>query len=496
MKVTLTKNIELCSAQVYLRFEKEEERKDIQDYLNGKKQFEPLIENRIKDYLKNIGVFDERYQLTKYGNNIKSTGKMFVSEEGKYQIWFTNNDSHFENKIFYFKRVQPSRDSSEGKLELRLDDDGHFLLPTENNSYTKLKLLPTKGYFGQNGNKESIFLTWIWDNLKKSHYIFSGQLGSKDKTIKNEEIPSDKDIQKIISDILPDWNNEQKRYAIRFDGLSEQIRTTFEDKNYTSKWNNFDIQIHNLPLMPYDLEEAKKWQDCLLNQELESNYLSPSDFEETAMELNEKKALSSFNLTNPHIKDFTQKTSSKKAFWHLSAPSDLNPNTRIKLTTKPVELRKGDKISFADIVARLGINDNSVFIYYDRYVVNEKQQRAVSALTKAVNSTKKIIITDLTPKENSSDFIKKNVSEIKLRDSTVIFSSKTPHDRYLIIADKGEITIWNISNSIDYISFSERNIDKDTTGTIRQSVVFTPISKEMLDKDLLNFINNETKNDN
>jgi len=70
MKVTLNKNIKLNSAQVYLRFQKEELRKDVQEYLNGKK-FEPFIENRIKDYLKNIGVFDEQYQLTKLGSAVK-----------------------------------------------------------------------------------------------------------------------------------------------------------------------------------------------------------------------------------------------------------------------------------------------------------------------------------------------------------------------------------------------------------------------------------------
>lgn len=57
-----------------------------------------------------------------------------------------------------------------------------------------------------------------------------------------------------------------------------------------------------------------------------------------------------------------------------------------------------------------------------------------------------------------------------------------------------EIQIWNISNSIDYITFSDRNIDVNTFGTIRQSVVFTPVSKELLNKELLNFLENEMKN--
>ena len=106
MKITLKKDVQLHSAVVYLRFQKEELREDIQEYLNGK-SFEPLIENRIKDYLKNIGIYDERFQLTKLGNKAKNTGKIFVSEEGKYQIWFTKEDSFFDSKIFISNDFSP-----------------------------------------------------------------------------------------------------------------------------------------------------------------------------------------------------------------------------------------------------------------------------------------------------------------------------------------------------------------------------------------------------
>lgn len=499
MKVTLSKNIELNSAQAYLRFQKEELREDIQEYLNGKKHFESLIEKRIKDYLKNIGVFDEQYQLTKLGSAVKDSGRMFVSEEGKYQIWFTQNDSFFKNKILYFRRLSPNA-KDEIRNQITLDSKGHFLLPTDENKFTKLNLVSDEIHGNLNGSNDQIHFSWVWDNLEKSHYIFSGQLGkSKRQTnIKSEVIPSDKDIQKTISEILSDWENEQKRYSIRFNGLSEQMLTTFEDKNYTSKWNGFDVQIQNLPLIPYDKSEAKQWRDWLLNEELKKAYFSKSDFEETAIELNEKEALATFSLDIPKTKDFIEKSESKKVFWHLTAPMDLNPNTKIKLSSKQqhVELRQGDKVSFADIVEKLGFDNSSLFIYYDRYVYSYNQQRAVSALSKAVNSTKKIVITDLTSKENSSNFIQKNVKEITLRDSKTIFKGRTPHDRYLIAANNEGITIWNVTNSIDYISFSDRNINENTVGTIRQSVVFTPISKEMLDKDLLKFINNETKNEN
>ncbi|HOJ66649.1 MAG TPA: hypothetical protein PLZ54_06695 [Paludibacteraceae bacterium] len=420
---------------------------------------------------------------------------MFVSEEGKYQIWFTQNDSFFKNIILFFRRIQPNaKDEIQNKISL--DKKGHFLLPTDENKYTKLNLISDEIYGNLQNCNDQIHFSWVWENLKKSYYVFSGQLGNKDKPtkIKSEAIPSDKDIQRIISDVLPEWNNEKNRYSIRFDQLKEESKRTFEEKHYECEWEGFKIQIQNLPLMPYDKEEAKKWRNWLLNEELKKEYFSMSDFDEEAIELNEKEALAAFSLDIPKIKDYIEKTESKKVFWHLQAPIDLNPNAKIKLSAKPVELKQGDKLSFADIVAKLGLENCSVFVYYDRYVYNHNQQRAVSALAKAINSPKKIVITDLTSKENISDFIQKNVKEIKLRDSKTIFKGRSPHDRYLITSNQNEMSIWNISNSIDYISFSDYNINESIVGTIRQSVVFTPISKEMLDKDLLNFINNEVKN--
>lgn len=499
MKVTISKKIHLKSAQAYLRFQKEELRKDIQEYLKGEKSFEPFIENRIKDYLKNIGVFDEQYQLTKLGNTVKDSGKMFVSEEGKYQIWFTQNDTFFKTTIFYFRRLQPSP-KDEIRDKISIDRKGHFLLPTEENKYTKLNLVSDVVFGNINNQNNELHFSWIWENLEKSHYVFRGHLGNKNNPINitSEQVPSDKEIQIIISHILSDWNTEQNRYSVRFDGLSEQMRNTFEDKNHSSKWKDFDVQIQNLPLMPYDNVDAEKWRNWLLNEELKKDYFSSTDFEETAIELNEKEALSTFSLNVPKIKEFIEKTESKKVFWHLNAPMDLNPNTKIKLSSKTqhVELRQGDKVSFADIVAKLGFDNSSVFLYYDRFVYNQNQQRAVSALAKAVNSMKKIVVTDLTPKDKSSDFIQKNVKEITLKDCKTIFKGRSPHDRYLIASNQNGMSIWNISNSIDYISFSVKDINETTVGTIRQSVVFTPISKEMLDKDLLNFINNETNNGN
>jgi len=329
MKVTLNKNIQLNSVNVYLRFEKEVIRKDIQDYLNGKQFENLLVENRVKEYLKNIKIYDEKFQLTSLGNAVKENGMLPTAEEGMYQIWFTNRDSHFGSKIVYFKRVAPSREDSEEKLELKLDTEGHFLLPSENNSYSNLKLLPINDYFGQNkNNSDNISLFWVWENLEKSNYTFDGPIGRGENSIKLKpiNIPCQSDLNSLIEELLPDWDKNNKRLKVRFEEISDSSKLTFDDNEYSSIWKGFNVSIQKLPLIPFNLEEAKKWRDWLLNIELEKDYYSPERFEKTVIDKNSKNELITFHLDTPKAIEFIQNTNTSKVFWHLSAPIDLNPN--------------------------------------------------------------------------------------------------------------------------------------------------------------------------
>ncbi|GHT59397.1 hypothetical protein AGMMS50239_05950 [Bacteroidia bacterium] len=500
MKVTLTKYIDLQGATVYLTFEKDTERLDIQKYLNGEHFDNEIIEKRVLDYLRSIGILDENYQPTSYGNFVKKTGLLKVREEGKYQIWLTQNDSFFGNKIFYFRRIQPNNDVV-NEINIRIDNSEHFYLPTAQNKFAKLKLVHNDDYWGQkNQRQDRIMLHWIWQDTAQSAFRFEGKLGNNNTEIGKEYIPCQIDLDEKIQEILPNWDTQIKRYKIFFNETDEASRLSCEG-NLDYKWNDFNVRIEKLPLMPYNAEDAKKWRDRLVIETLKKEYLTVPDFESVVIETNEKEAFQSYTNSLNIPKPQTFSDSIKKdtvAFWHLNAPMDLNPKTKVNLAAKPVELKEGDEISFAEIANKLGYDNSgnsAIFLYYDKYVVNHRQQKSVAALSNAFVSNKKIVVTDLTPKENSSDFISKQCSDIKLKEITTIFKTGYPaHDRYIVFGNSEKLNVWNIPNSIDFITFSDRNIDKNTVGTIRQSVVFTPISKEMLKPELLNFINSELQN--
>jgi hypothetical protein len=329
MKVTLTKNIDLQVATVYLVFEKDTERPDIQKYLNGEHFDNEIIENRVRDYLRSIGIFDENYQPTSYGNKVKEKGLLRLREEGKYQIWLTQGDSFFGNKIFYLRRIQPNNDVV-NEVNIRLDKSEHFYLPTAQNKFAKLNLVHRGEYFGQkNQRQDKITLFWIWQDTAQSAFRFEGKIGNNNTEIGKEYIPCQIDLDEKIQEILPDWNAKRNRCKVLFNDTDETSRISFEGNIIDHKWNNFNVRIEKLPLMPYNAEDAKKWRDWLVEQSVRKDYLSPADFESIVLEINEKEAFAEYQKTLPVPKSQNFKTKDTAAFWHLNAPIDLNPNVEL-----------------------------------------------------------------------------------------------------------------------------------------------------------------------
>jgi len=509
MKVTLEKNIELHSANMYLAFEKEVERNDIKEYLNGKIYDNPVIDNRVMDFLKNIKILDEKYQLTAYGGRVKESGKILQREEGKYQIWHTRNDDFFGTRIFYFKRIQPD---SEGlrRLNWHFDTDGHFLLPTTENKYAQLKLIPPQDLAGQyTHHKAQITVRWVWDDLNKSHFVYYGQINlDRDKFIRisNEAISSNMNLSELIREILPEWNQKYRTLKVRFDSLSEESKRTFED-NYQSEWRGFKVNINQLPLAPYDTEDTTKWRNWLINQELKKNYLNPQDFEQLVNRINRKNSFAEFanQLNKPAASEYLKsmmglpKSEKNASFWHLAAPIDLSPELPEKTILKSFHYKDNDEISFRDIAQKIGgmaeKNSATVF-YYDRYVITRKQQESVSCFLNSFRCSKKILITDLAA-ENRSDYLSKSDTGILQKDLNVLFGNKkrSQHDRYIILAEGNDLSVWQISNSIDYIRFNDKqHIHPETKGKILQSVSFNLVNMEMLKPELINYIKNEIKN--
>jgi len=266
MKAILTKNLQVKSLTTYLVIEKEKERKDIQEFLNGKEFEDEVVNERVKEYLIKISVLDENNIPTQKGERIKKTGKMFVREEGVYKIWYVDNDTFLREKLLYIQRIAPKNNENLTPLNMSFQQKGHHCLPTEHNEFYTFNLIENQEkdkLCEIDKNQYSIHLTWKWDNLDTSYLIFDGSFNNfdsqKNKNPKNEikikrsEIPFQDDLKKRIQEILPEWSSEYNRLKIRFDELLAEEKKDFE-KTFSQQqyWNDFDVKIQNLPLMPYD----------------------------------------------------------------------------------------------------------------------------------------------------------------------------------------------------------------------------------------------------
>jgi len=499
MKATLTKKILIKSATAYLVFEKEQERKDIQKFLNGEEFEDETINNRVKEYLRNLRIIDENHISTPKGDRIKRTGKMFVREEGKYKIWFAENDNFLGTKILYFEHIAPRENERVDILNVNFQEENYFL-PVNDNEFSDLKLIINNEIAGQiNKTNDAINLSWIWEELDKSHYVFVGKINGNN--IKPQPINSDKDLNEFIFKIFPDWDKKHNRLKKHFSKLKNDSERINFVTNYNCKNQiGFDtIEFFEIPIMPYDSKDAINWRNWLVEQELNKDYYLKYDFGNLIKTINRKEGFNAYSnsLDIPELENYKNeiydKDRSKQspAFWHLAAPNDLNPDISIKYSDKTLDFPIGKQITFEQITKELKANTNhqiNAVFYYDKFVNNRKQQKAMKAFFDCFECPTKFLITG--NKQNRSDFLQKNASEINQYFLNQVFTNSKPqHNRYIILCEnKQKYTVWQMPSSIDFIQFTDKFIKPNSVGSIKDSSSYNRVKIEMLKPELRTFV--------
>jgi len=120
MKVILMRDIPLHKAYIYLTIERNIPRPDIKKYLEDGECKDKIVTESVKNYFRNIGIYDHDGNLTHYGKSVKENGLVKQREQGKYLVWYTKQDPFFEDKIFYFKRFGPKKEYNGGLVRLGL----------------------------------------------------------------------------------------------------------------------------------------------------------------------------------------------------------------------------------------------------------------------------------------------------------------------------------------------------------------------------------------
>ncbi len=524
MKAFFRKSIQLYEAIAYLTLEKEQERPDIVEFLNGKRFENEIINQRVTEYLKQIGIYDEQGNLTKKGKIVRETGKIFVREEGKYKIWYSEYTSG--RTILYYRRETPRREKA-AISEVSPDKfakENYFLPLQPDSTFSYVKLARNAEILLDRDSSSiagKLSLIWEWEGLEKSYYTFEGEINKKD--IQPHSIPVKADLEEVLIEYIPafpalfgfeyEWNDKYKRLEVPF---SDNMEQEVDLKNFLIKEKSLndinswqDIRFENIPVMPKSLDDAESWKAYLITKELEKRYFSEYDFQKLADEINQKEGFSAYQNDLKRkipIREFSRSLFKQRqkqtpafwhltapTFWHLTAPMDLNPDINIKTPKTKISFGSGEEITLREIAEELKSNTshsvNTVF-YYDKFVKNKWQQKAMLAFFEAMEAERNYLITD-TQQSPREDLIRNSgiVEEIDLRQ--VFKKIKPHHNRYIILAkDKEEYTIWQLPNSIDYIRFEEvDSISPDAVGTLKgEGISFIQEERRILNPVFIKFI--------
>jgi hypothetical protein len=336
MKVVLRKKITLTGATVYLRLQKKVKREDIQNYLKGRHFNNILVENRVQEYLKSAGIFfkeEGEGRTTPYGNNVKETGMVEEKEEGKYQIWFTRDDLLFGNRIFYFKREKPEA-YNQKLVPLKLDFSGQIFrsLPIkgvqdtiEFSIFKEVKEYPVKI------NNSDISFVWTWYDLESSSFTFTGKFETA--AIDSRPVDFNIDLEKHIKTIVPGWNDKTRRWPIKAEDINNDDTYKYFEYSGSRLWAGYEsCEFTNLPVEPFNDEQALMWRDKIINMELEKEYIRPEDFKGIVNTINNNDGFAAFSgkLDVPDMNSYIErldhgpKSNRGPSYWHLAAPCDLN----------------------------------------------------------------------------------------------------------------------------------------------------------------------------
>jgi hypothetical protein len=312
------------------------------------------------------------------------------------------------------------------------------------------------------------------------------------------------DLEQHIDKIIPNWNKETERCKFKFENIHDNDTYLYFEYTGSRPCEGYDSCLYeNLPIEPFNLEEAKKWRDKIISIELAKGYMHPVDFTGNIISANQKEGFHTYSdeldSDIPDIKDYiseldkpAQKSTRGADFWHLAAPLDLNVGIpQLLKMSDHFSLEKGESICFSELAEKFGkVTANKVF-YYDKYVTNYHQQRKAAAFLSSFGIPDICVITDTT-QQDFDKYLAQNKSAIAVEEIGSVYQQNrrdSPHDRFIVFKHGGDITVWTSTNSIDYIRFNVKGeIQPNDPGTILQSVTFTKVKKNILGPQLENFI--------
>ena len=498
MKIKAHRILEVRSAITYLTMLCKEKRPDIQAFLKGEASFSNMINSRINAYLKREKIYDDTGTLTTKGEIIRDQGVIAKSEQGKYKIWFVQNDSMFDTRILHFEREAAYDGGSMAELDVNFNiEKWATTVPTNGGAATGFKIISDRSEIKGQLLKNIYPVAFSWElDEQTSYFYFSGQL-DKGRNFDSKPLSVKNTYSQFLSLALHRWDDNIQACPVDFDDISDDERLSLllschnlddfshrydSNNNFNEIYNSnnkfikgyksLKIEIADMPIFPSDKISAEKWRNWLLKHKLKAGYYTESDLQSISDELMAKRGFDQYLLPSPTINSLQlDSVDDVSIYWHAMAPTDLNPYA-LYANNDRVSMSPGHTDTIASLISKLGlinIPSDSVVIYYDNFVRTTVQQRFTCELLDAITARKKILIT--LAGSDFNDTIINRYRSITLKT----IGEKLQHDRYIIIGNKqGElIKLWDVTNSNEYIELPPGQLfDKNTLFRIKNTATY------------------------
>lgn len=323
------------------------------------------------------------FALTSKGTTAISQQKIFVPEQGTWELWVTN-DSLLPTallKVEAFKEpsiIEEKRNKDKPRKLASLPAwlPSHLIgktlspLVADNHQYRFIEL-SEKGEFVTDV-KANVKAIWITPESAKTSLRFEGSVDGKKLDYSYQILPKlafseiwkqmlkqqgwlqnnhsgeywdfaqpKQTFSEVLDQMLKqqgglqnnqsskNWDFTQQALRIPCKNLSETEQSTFLkdyklSKPVISGFGDFDdTLIENIPIMPKDENAAGSWGFWLLEQKV-NDYMLSGQLEKQQQNISALKQFAEFDLIFPEQKEFAQElhNSNPKAYWHLQAPLD------------------------------------------------------------------------------------------------------------------------------------------------------------------------------
>lgn len=352
MKITLTQKLNVAQGICYMRVCEWQKREDIVSFLRGTCTGKKILDDGISRYLRTIGVYTPKGQLSPEGEELLETGLYPIPSEGKYFVWFADDPILGGYRILYYEREPtttkndvPSpqytqekpipiseieRAGTEDTPRLRVELATLNLPIVSQNHVEQIDMIHTYDTDAAQGRRARRYYIGTLSRDTEKKY---GLQYTDDAAIEKQSFWDEWWLPEIGRMLNGEWKQKYNRLAISFKAArslqKEDALQNFSLASYTIGEGKRSIKIEHMGLMPSSPTEASRWFEYLLLCEARKRYLQQRDLESIAAMLRDEEAMKRYRaeLPTPPVAELAMICKEDSvSYWHLMAPEDLNPH--------------------------------------------------------------------------------------------------------------------------------------------------------------------------